>query len=83
MATKQHTNPRAIFPIKLARQVQMQFSAFSRTDMTEYTFEKKKSDFRDAKSDVSVFDSSGVLQLLGRDFGDRIFFWQPTVISAP
>lgn len=77
MSTTQATNPRAIFPVKLARQVQMQFNAFSRTDMEAYTFEKKKSDFREAKADLSVFDGSGKLRLLGRQFGGKTFFWQP------
>ena len=78
MTTKREENGRSRFPIKFARQVQLQFSAFSKTDMTAYTFEKKKSQFRDAKSDLSVFDGEGTLQLLGREFGSRTFFWQPT-----
>jgi hypothetical protein len=77
MRSSQEAKIRAVFPLKLAKEVQSQFSAFSRTDMTAFTFEKKKSDFREAKSDLSVFDGSGKLQLLGRDFGGRIFFWQP------
>lgn len=68
---------RKIFPTKLGKQVRSQFTQFTHTDMSAYTFEKVKSDFTTAKNDLSVFDTEGKLALLGRDFGDRIFFWQP------
>ena len=67
----------AVLPEKLARQVRSQFTAFNQTDMTAYTYGKTKSEFLGAKSDLSVYDGSGKLMLVGRDFGDRIFFWQP------
>jgi len=73
---------RKIFPTKLGKQVRSQFSQFTRTDMSAYTFEKTKSDFKTAKTDLSVFDLEGKLVLLGRDFGDRIFFWQPLPTAA-
>ena len=68
---------RKLFPAKLGKQVRSQFSQFTRTDMSAYTFEKVKSDFKTARTDLSVFDLEGKLILLGRDFGDRTFFWQP------
>lgn len=77
MIEEHSTVERKIFPAKLGKQVQSQFSHFTRTDMSAYTFEKVKSDFKSAKTDLSVFDLEGKLVLLGRDFGDRIFFWQP------
>jgi hypothetical protein len=73
----QDTHVRTVLPTKLAKQVQSQFTAFYKTDMTEYTYERKKSDFKDAKQDLSVFDRDGKLKLLGRDFGRRTFFWEP------
>jgi hypothetical protein len=45
--------------------------------MTAFTFDKKKSDFYGAKNDLTIFNPEGKLVLAGRDFGDRIFFWQP------
>lgn len=72
---------RKIFPGKLAKQVQSQFSQFKQTDMTAYTFEKEKSDFKSAKTDLSVFNLDGKLVLYGRDFGDRTFFWQPLPVA--
>jgi hypothetical protein len=71
------TPTRGAFPAKLARQVQSQFTQFARTDMTAFTYEKKRSDFYSAKHDLAIFNPEGKLVLQGRDFGDRIFFWQP------
>jgi hypothetical protein len=73
---------RKIFPAKLGKQVRSQFTQFTRTDMSAYTFEKVRSDFKTAKTDLTVFDLEGKPVLLGRDFGDRIFFWQPLPIAA-
>jgi len=73
----QDTHTRTVLPSKLAKQVQSQFTAFYQKDMSAYTYEKKKSDFKDAKMDISVFDGDGKLRLLGRDFGRRTFFWEP------
>lgn len=75
--TNTDTQTRANFPEKLVHQVQLQFTAFTNKDMTGYTWDKTKSEFYRAKSDLRVYDSDGMLKLLGRDFGDRIFFWQP------
>jgi hypothetical protein len=77
MSDAHEATARTTLPVKLARQVQSQFTAFSNTDMTAYTFEKSKSDFKDARSDLSIYDVEGTLKLFGRDFGDRTFFWQP------
>ena len=72
---------RNVFPGKLAKQVRSQFTQFARTDMTAYTFSKAKSNFRSARTDLSVFNVDGRLVLHGRDFGDRIFFWQPLPVA--
>jgi hypothetical protein len=70
------TTTREVFPIKLAKQVKSQFTEFARTDMAEFTFEKTRSEFYSAKRDLSVYNGAGTMVLHGRDFGDRIFFWQ-------
>jgi hypothetical protein len=77
MAQDVPTSTRHIFPDKLAKQVQSQFSQFARTDMKAFTVERSKSDFYGAKTDLSIFNAEGKLVLSGRDFGDRTFFWQP------
>jgi hypothetical protein len=82
MSEDHKTSERRSFPVKLAKQVQAQFSQFTRTDMSAFTFEKVRSDFKTAKTDLSVFNVEGKLVLLGRDFGDRTFFWQPLPIAV-
>lgn len=72
-------NTRANLPARLAKEVQYQVRSLSRTDLSQYTFEHVKSYYKDAKTDFSVFDPGGKLVLLGRGFGDRNFFWTPTV----
>ena len=77
MAQDTPTSTRQIFPEKLAKQVQSQFSQFAHTDMKAFMIEKSKSDFYGAKTDLSIYNGDGKLVLNGRDFGDRTFFWQP------
>lgn len=77
MADEITTTTRSTFPVKLAKQVQSQFTHFTSTDMGAFTFEKKKSEFYGAKQDLNVYNGDGKLVLQGRDFGDRTFFWQP------
>jgi hypothetical protein len=73
---------REILSTKMAKQVQAEFTEFTRTDMSAYTVQKVRSDFRTAKEDLSIFNAEGKLILLGRDFGDRTFLWQPLPIAA-
>lgn len=68
---------RQTFPPKLAAQVRAQFAQFASTDMSGFTYEKTKSDFYSAKTDLTIYNSEGKHVLMGRDFGDRTFFWQP------
>ena len=77
MTQHDSTATRQTFPVKLAKQIQSQFTQFAHTDMTAFTFEKSKSDFYGAKTDLAVFNPEGKLVINGRDFGDRTFFWQP------
>jgi hypothetical protein len=77
----QHTSStataRQAFPEKLIRQVRSQFTQFAGTDMSAFTVDKAKSEFYGAKSDLTIYNGEGRHVLTGRDFGDRIFFWQP------
>ena len=68
---------RETFPPKLAAQVKAQFSQFHSADMSGFTYSKTKSDFYGARTDLAIFNPDGKNVLMGRDFGDRTFFWQP------
>jgi hypothetical protein len=73
--TTAETRSRDALPKNLAKEVQYQIAGLSRTDLSAYTYEHIKSSYKDAKSDLSIFDPEGKLILLGRGFGDRTFFW--------
>jgi hypothetical protein len=65
---------------KLAKEARMQFIKLNRADLTGYTYEHQKSHYLNAKQDLFIYDSEGKLSFEGRDFGDRTFFWEPTVL---
>lgn len=73
--TSAETPTRHSLPKKLADEVRYQIQSLSRTDLSSYTYAHVKSAYKDAKTDLSVFDPDGKLILLGRGFGDRTFFW--------
>jgi len=62
-------------PNRMAREMRYQVHGLSQTDMGAYSYEETKSNFKDAKADLSIYDPEGRLVLLGRDFGDRTFYW--------
>jgi hypothetical protein len=73
------TVQRVQLPNRLARELRYQIHSLDRTDIASYTYEQTKSQFKDAKSDLAVYDGDGKLVLRGRDFGDRTFFWSAAV----
>ena len=70
---------RQSLPGRLAKEVQYQIGSLARTDLSQYTYEHTKSLYKSAKTDFSIYDPSGRLILSGRGFGDRDFFWTPSV----
>jgi hypothetical protein len=74
MATET-THTRENLPGKLAKEIQYQIQGLSRKDLSAYTYDHVKSSFKDAKTDLSVYDNDGTMVLRGRGFGDRTFFW--------
>jgi predicted ribosome-associated RNA-binding protein Tma20 len=60
---------------RMAREMRYQIHGLSGTDVGAYSYEEKKSNFKDAKADLSIYNTDGKLVLLGRDFGDRTFYW--------
>ncbi|HEU0073321.1 MAG TPA: hypothetical protein VFS30_04850 [Dehalococcoidia bacterium] len=79
MSTGSHELTRQSIPGGLAKELQYQIRGLANTDLSEYTYEHSRSQFKNAKTDFSVYDPSGKLILNGRGFGDRDFFWTPTV----
>jgi hypothetical protein len=79
MSTTTTEVTRQSLPGRLAKEVQYQIRSLSKMDLSQYTYEHSKSQYKSAKTDFSIFDPSGKLILNGRGFGDRDFFWTPTV----
>jgi hypothetical protein len=82
MSTEKQINNRMQMPGRMAKEVGYQILSLSRTDLGAYTYERTKSDFKDARRDLSIYDAAGKLVLLGRDFGDRTFFWPAQVMDV-
>jgi len=74
-SAENQTIQRHQLPTRMAKEVRYQIQSLSRSNLESHTYEQTKSHFKDAKSDYSIFDSAGKLVLLGRDFGDRTFYW--------
>jgi hypothetical protein len=62
----------------------MHFSKLTSTDLSAYTFEKRKTNHPQAKSDIDIFDGSGALVIVGREFGgNQIALWLPQETTSP
>jgi hypothetical protein len=72
---EKQTMHRILLSGRIAKEVRYQIAGLSSTDIGAYTYERSKSHYKDAKMDLSIYDPAGKLVLLGRDFGDRTFFW--------
>ena len=72
---EEQSTQRHQLPNRMAREMRYQILGLSRADMGAYSYEEKKSSFKDAKADLSIYDPAGKLVLLGRNFGDRTFYW--------
>jgi hypothetical protein len=67
---------------RIAKEVRYQIAGLSDADIGAYTYERSKSQYKDAKADLSIFDPAGKLVLRGRDFGDRTFFWSADAMDV-
>ena len=62
----------------LTKVCKAQFVRMQRLDITGYTYERRHSDYKDAKADLRIFDETGKLAYFGREFGNRTFLWEVT-----
>jgi hypothetical protein len=79
VSDQNETIHRVQLPGRLAKEVRHQILSLSRADMSKYTYEHVKSNYKDARADLSIYDPSGKLVLLGREFSDRTFFWSAEI----
>lgn len=69
---------RESLPGGMAKEVRYQIRSLSNKDLSGYTYEHSRSEYKTAKTDFSVYDPDGKLILNGRGFGNQNFFWTPT-----
>jgi hypothetical protein len=79
---EKQTTPRMQVTGKIAKEVRYQISGLSDADIGAYTYERTKSQYKDARMDLSIYDPAGKLVLRGRDFGDRTFFWSADAMDV-
>jgi hypothetical protein len=66
------------FPLskELTTEVRRNIVQLSRKDLTGYTYERRRSEYPQAKSDIVIYDADGKLVLNGREMnGGDTSFW--------
>lgn len=74
----EQTLPRHPITDKLIKVAKTQSAKAKRLDMAGFTYDKQKSQYKDAKADISIYDEGGTLVFLAREFGNNTIFWEPT-----
>ena len=60
----------------MIKSIKMHITSLRDTDITSYSFERRRSDYKDAQSDLVIYDGEGHMAMHGRDFGHVTSFWQ-------
>jgi hypothetical protein len=70
---------RSALPKDVAVSLVGQFSSLRGQDLSGFTCEQRKSTQTGAKTDISIYDATGVLRYEGRSFGGSqgSSFWKP------
>ena len=76
MATNTHLSEREPLTTKLAQEARMQFTKYNRADLSGYTWTHERSSYHGAKRDLVVYDETGKVAFVGREF-ERTYFWFP------
>lgn len=64
---------------QIAEGIRFHLDGMAKTDFAEYTFERRRSNYPTAKSDIVVYDPSGISVIRGREFsegGHSLVFWR-------
>jgi hypothetical protein len=67
------------FPLtkNISRAVIYHMNELGKTDMSKWTFERRNSDYQNAKSDIVVYDANGDKVAVGREENDgQMVFWR-------
>jgi hypothetical protein len=66
------------FPVtkQMATSIKSHMNGLINTDLSTYTFERRRSDYPDSKSDIVVYDPEGQVILHGREGSNgKLSFW--------
>ncbi len=62
----------------MRKSLNLYMNQLTKADLSAYTFERRRSDYDGAKSDLVVYDASGTAVIHGREFDSgspRLTFW--------
>jgi hypothetical protein len=74
---QEHTGQRVPLTPKVEAALRMHVAGLEGMDLSAYTYEKRHSDYMDAREDYVVYDETGRARFKGRYFAARAFaFWR-------
>jgi hypothetical protein len=79
---KQRLPERSVLSDKMIQFVCHHFVGLDAAALREYTFERHKTEYPDAKADLDIFDDAGRLIFQGREFHSGMAgYWRPSRVS--
>ncbi|HLF79437.1 MAG TPA: hypothetical protein VJB57_18300 [Dehalococcoidia bacterium] len=66
------------FPLTkpMVKSIKQHIGSLRETDLDAYTYERRRSDYSQAKSDLMIYDREGQAVLHGRESDGPLNFWQ-------
>ena len=64
----------------LVKNLQRQFWKLRSDGMSGFTFERHSSHYPDAKANLAVYDASGKLIIVGREFSGSTLLWESSTL---
>jgi len=78
----QRRSERSVLSDKMIRLVLLHFVGLDASALRDYTFERRQTDFPQAKADLDIYDGAGKLVFQGREFGSGMAgYWRPSRVS--
>jgi hypothetical protein len=73
---------RSVLSEKMVQTVLLHFPGLGASALRDYTFERRKTDYAQAKADLDIYDGAGKLVFQGREFHSGIAgYWRPSRVS--
>jgi hypothetical protein len=60
----------------MEKSIKRHVTGLRRSDLSGYTYERRPSSFKDAKSDIVIYNPDGEAKLFGRDMYGDTSFWE-------